>query len=208
MSPPHCGGQLPEPVPHAGLLSVLIISVSHPCPCLPFPPQLSAPKSMFVGMVHRRGGTDAVLHTPFLWAPDLLEPGAQEACGRVPVPVLLVCCPSHWSSPLLCVFLSVWASLFPWGMCQSTYRYSQAGKLPPWTLFWEMLFSLLTVDFVGERGVRLCPGARVIRMGPFPLQSRHSSPLHPSFSLLSVSFFPSLGGLSPLLVDSVCSKAS
>lgn len=148
MSPPHCGGQLPEPVPHAGLLSVLIISVSHPSPCLPFPPQLSAPKSMFAGMVHWRGGTDAVLHSPFLWAPDLLEPGAQEACGRVPVPVLLVCCPSHWSSPLLCVFLSVWASLFPWGMCQSTYRYSQAGKLPPWTLFWKMPFSLLTVDFV------------------------------------------------------------
>lgn len=51
-------------------------------------------------------------------------------------------------SPLLCVSPSVHDLFCSLGECEEALTGTHwAGESPPWTLFWEMPFSLLTLDF-------------------------------------------------------------
>lgn len=96
---------------------------------------------------------------------------------------------------LCCVFSSLSGPLCSRGMCQSTYRYSQAGKLPPWTLFWKMPFSLLTVDFVrGNESLLMrsssLPWSEGDQNGPFSfaVSTLFSLCIHPSLFFLFLFF--------------------
>lgn len=62
--------------------------------------------------------------------------------------------------------------------------------MPPWTLFWELSFSLLTIDFAtgndNSLGICLCPGMRVVTAWTFATLLC-ISPLQPSLFLFSFS---------------------
>lgn len=96
-------------------------------------------------------------------------------------------------SPLLFVFLSVHGSFHSPEECvkalTGTHR---AGDLPPWMLFWEMPFSLLTLDFRTGNNclleICLCPGTTVVGMGPFSFAALTFASL-PYLSFLYPSFF-------------------
>lgn len=174
-------------------------------------PKWSASRWVWAGMGIRRDRAEPVLQQPLLALPD--GPGGLWKNGECLCPPTPCALPQGAGSPLLCVSPPLsWFTPSPWGTCHSTHRYSRAGELFPWTLPWEMPFSLLTLSFRARRGhllvICLYPPTRVVRRGSFP-----SAAGRLPFSLTSLpcfhlfSFFPPSGGLFPFLVNSVCSQA-
>lgn len=205
-----------------GLVSILTVHLCLPSstPAFHFFSELSASRLLCAGMGLGMGRLTLSCSTLSAEHGDLLEPGAPEGCGRaesVSVPLLFLRCPSDRMSPLLCVSpsLSMTCSVLLGNMSKHLEVLTalvnhlpghSSGKC-------HFLWSPLTLGRNNRLlGICLCPGTRVVKMGPLCSAAVTvasfliSLPcIHPSLFFL---FFPSWGGLLPLLVNSVCSKAS